>query len=211
MALILSGDKFYQLTQLPQQRPPIPCTTTSLCGTVTSDGIFVNVNKNPTASISAGGSTTFCAGGSVTLTETPSAGSTYQWYKGASTIGGATLNTYVATTAGNYKCRVTKTATGCFKNSNVISVSVPCKEGEMVNEIIVYPNPTNGMIIVSFTPLQTEGILNISDITGKNIFETKIEIGLNNIEINLSNYSKGIYLVILTQRESQYIVKLVKD
>jgi hypothetical protein len=92
--------------------------------------IVVTVNKNPKAIISAGGPTEFCAGGSVTLTETPSGGCTYQWYKGAAPIPGATATTYVATTTGNYKCRVTKTATGCYKISNPIAVLVTCKEGE---------------------------------------------------------------------------------
>jgi hypothetical protein len=56
----------------------------------TSSIITVTVNKNPKAIISAGGPTEFCAGGSVTLTETPSGGCTYQWYKGAAPIPGAT-------------------------------------------------------------------------------------------------------------------------
>ncbi|MFZ1592194.1 MAG: MopE-related protein, partial [Chitinophagales bacterium] len=84
------------------------CVTTSDCGTAESTTIFVNVIKNPNASISAGGPTTFCAGGSVVLTEVAVAGCSYQWYKGASPIAGATSLTYTATTAGNYKCRVTK-------------------------------------------------------------------------------------------------------
>ncbi|MFZ1634966.1 MAG: immunoglobulin domain-containing protein, partial [Chitinophagales bacterium] len=41
------------------------CVTTSACGTAESTPIFVNVIKNPNANISAGGPTTFCAGGSV--------------------------------------------------------------------------------------------------------------------------------------------------
>ncbi|MFI5171108.1 MAG: immunoglobulin domain-containing protein, partial [Chitinophagales bacterium] len=124
--------------------------TTSLCGTSTSTTININVNKNPNANITAGGATTFCAGGSVTLTEAPVGGSTYQWYKGASAIAGATSTNYIATTAGNYKCRVTKTASGCFKNSNTITVTVPCREGLTTDEqpinsgFEIYPNPNSG-------------------------------------------------------------------
>ncbi|MFI5173127.1 MAG: hypothetical protein ACHQFW_12100, partial [Chitinophagales bacterium] len=136
------------------------CVTTSPCGTATSSLIHVIVNKNPAASITAGGATTFCAGGSVTLTEAAVAGSTYQWYKGASAIAGATSTNYIATTAGNYKCRVTKTASGCFKNSNTITVTVPCREGEdLVNEndpqdaaqnsFSIYPNPNNGTFTIN--------------------------------------------------------------
>jgi hypothetical protein len=130
------------------------CVTTSACDTLESTSIFVNVIKNPNASISAGGPTSFCAGGSVVLTEVAVAGCTYQWYKGATPIAGATSLTYSATTSGNYKCRVTKAATGCYKNSNSIVVSVPCKEGlptgdEMIaKEINVYPNPATTIITI---------------------------------------------------------------
>ena len=122
------------------------------CDTNTSSIITVTVNKNPKAIISAGGPTEFCAGGSVSLTETPSVGCSYQWYKGASPIAGATTTTYVATTAGNYKCRVTKTATGCFKNSNGIVVTITCKESENENiapTISIYPNPTSGHLNIN--------------------------------------------------------------
>jgi hypothetical protein len=96
---------------------------------LTSTEISVVANKNPTAAITAGGPTTFCSGGSVVLTANAGGGLSYQWYKGATAIAGATSINYTATTTGNYKCRVTKTATGCFKNSNAISVSVTCKSG----------------------------------------------------------------------------------
>ena len=128
------------------------CMAYSDCDTNTSSIITVTVNKNPKAIISAGGPTEFCAGGSVSLTETPSVGCSYQWYKGASPIAGATTTTYVATTAGNYKCRVTKTATGCFKNSNGIVVTITCKESENENiapTISIYPNPTSGHLNIN--------------------------------------------------------------
>ncbi|MFI5172540.1 MAG: T9SS type A sorting domain-containing protein [Chitinophagales bacterium] len=127
------------------------CNTTSPCGSAISTGISVTVNKNPLASITAGGATTFCAGGSVVLTANAGGGLSYQWYKGASAIAGATNINYTAVSTGNYKCRVTKTATGCFTNSNAISVSVPCKEGksESKNKLSIFPNPAVDQFILS--------------------------------------------------------------
>ena len=186
--------------------------TTSPCDTVTSSTISVTVNKNPNASISAGGATTFCAGGSVTLTEIPVAGSTYQWYKGASLIAGATSVNYIATTAGNYNCRVTKTATGCYKNSNAISVTVPCKEGEwaMVSgekEFKISPNPNNGTFEISAQNLAPaspffEGglrgmIVDVYNSLGQLIYSQQINSSDNNFieTISLDNISSGIYFV----------------
>ncbi|MFI5172786.1 MAG: hypothetical protein ACHQFW_10370, partial [Chitinophagales bacterium] len=119
------------------------CETTSDCTFAISEWIVVDVFKKPNANVTPGGATTFCAGGSVTLTETPTGGCTYQWYKNGLPITGATSTTYVATTAGSYKCLVTKTVSGCSKQSNSIVVSVPCKEGdpkELNNPLSIYPN-----------------------------------------------------------------------
>jgi hypothetical protein len=183
------------------------CVTTSDCGTAESTTIFVNVIKNPNASISAGGPTTFCAGGSVVLTEVAVAGCSYQWYKGASPIAGATSLTYTATTAGNYKCRVTKTATGCYKNSNAIAVSVPCKEGEIYNDentFSIYPNPNEGTFTIEATvPTQNfappESTIEIYNNLGQLIFSKQViaYAGIINEPIELKNITPGIYLVKL--------------
>ena len=59
------------------------------------------------AKITAGDPTTFCAGGSVTLSANTGSGYTYQWQNNANNIIGATSSTYVATTSGNYTVVVT--------------------------------------------------------------------------------------------------------
>src|SRR5207253_6893567 len=91
------------------------CSATSAPTTVT-------VNPIPaTPTITPGGPTTFCAGGSVTLTSSSASGN--QWYKDGNSIGGATGNTYNATTTGSYTVIVT--ANGCSSApSNPTSVTV---------------------------------------------------------------------------------------
>ncbi|MBL0281400.1 MAG: T9SS type A sorting domain-containing protein [Bacteroidetes bacterium] len=191
------------------------CVTTSACDTTESTPIFVNVIKNPNASISAGGPTTFCAGGSVILTEVAVAGCTYQWYKGATPIAGATSLTYTATTSGNYKCRVTKAATGCFKNSNAIAVSVPCREGlpageagEMIaNEINVYPNPATTFITIETNESDIESVT-LYDALGRLI--NNVSSQENSVIINVANLSAGIYFVKIKTSNAFSITTFVK-
>jgi hypothetical protein len=71
---------------------------------------FADVCVPPaTPTITPGGPTTFCAGGSVTLTSSSASGN--QWYLNGNPIGGATAQTYIATASGNYT--VTVTSSGC--------------------------------------------------------------------------------------------------
>jgi hypothetical protein len=94
---------------------------TSAAGTTT-----VVVNPTPaTPVITPGGPTTFCAGGSVTLTSSSASGN--QWRLNGSPIGGATGQQHVASVAGNYS--VTVTASGCS--------SAP----SAVTSVVVNPNP----------------------------------------------------------------------
>jgi hypothetical protein len=75
----------------------------------------------PTASISAGGPTTFCAGGSVTLTA--NSGQAYKWQRNGTDIPGATSQSYDATASGNYTAIVT--VNGCSSAASAsISVTV---------------------------------------------------------------------------------------
>jgi hypothetical protein len=84
------------------------CSGTSAPATVT-------VNQPPAPTITAGGPTTFCAGGSVTLTSSPAA--SYLWSNGATT------QSITSTAAGNYSVTVTD-ANGCTGTSSATAVTV---------------------------------------------------------------------------------------
>ncbi|MCX6167654.1 MAG: gliding motility-associated C-terminal domain-containing protein [Sphingobacteriales bacterium] len=91
-------------------------TNATGCTSVASAASTVVVNAPPTATITASGPTSFCAGGSVTLSA--NAGSSYLWSNGATT------QSITVSTAGSYTVRVTN-ATGCIStSSSAVSVSV---------------------------------------------------------------------------------------
>ena len=92
----------------------VKITNASGCQSAASAATVVTVNALPaTPTITAGGPTTFCAGGNVTLTS--SAGSIYLWSNGATT---ASIN---VTTAGSYSVRV-KNASGCQSAVSVATI-----------------------------------------------------------------------------------------
>lgn len=96
---------------------------TNNCGSATSTSKTITVNSLPTASISAGGPTTFCSGSTVTLQANTGTGLNYVWKKNGNTVAGAVNSTYVASTTGSYTVKVTNAA-GCSSTSNAIQVTV---------------------------------------------------------------------------------------
>lgn len=80
------------------------------CGTSPSSAVGVVISTATTPTISTSGSTTFCQGGSVTLTS--SAASGYSW-----SPGGQTTQSITVTSAGTYRVTVTN-AGGCTASSS---------------------------------------------------------------------------------------------
>src|SRR5205823_8991754 len=91
------------------------CSATSAPTTVT-------VNPLPaTPTITPGGPTTFCAGGSVTLTSSSASGN--QWKLNGNPIGGETNQIYIANASGNYTVTVTD-GNSCSATSAPTTVTV---------------------------------------------------------------------------------------
>ena len=111
------------------------CTTVADGTSEDSNAATITTCTPPSATITPGGPTTFCTGGSVTLTA--SAGASYQWRNFATPIIGANGQQYVATTAGSYTVTVTNAA-GCSATSASTSVTV----NSAVNVTISAGGPT---------------------------------------------------------------------
>jgi Carboxypeptidase regulatory-like domain/Putative Ig domain/FG-GAP-like repeat/Ig-like domain CHU_C associated len=108
--------------------------TTLSCTTAASAPTTVTVNPiPPTPTITPGGPTTFCDGGSVTLTSSSVSGN--QWYQGGTAITGATNQTYIATTSGDYTVKVT--SVGCTSAPSAVTTVT-------VNPIPATPTITPG-------------------------------------------------------------------
>ncbi len=95
----------------------VTVTNASGCS-ATSSPTTVTVNANPAASITAGGPTTFCIGGSVTLTASPAA--SYRWSTGATTSSIIISDNFVY--SGSYTVTVTN-ASGCSATSSPMTVT----------------------------------------------------------------------------------------
>ena len=102
--------------------------TVTGCLNTTSTPTVVTYGTIGTPSINNGASpTTFCQGGSVTLTATSIvAGYTYQWYNNGTAIAGATAATYAASVSGSFSFTQTNGGvTSSFSNAISVTVNTP--------------------------------------------------------------------------------------
>jgi hypothetical protein len=74
----------------------------------------------------------------------------------------------------------------------------------------VYPNPSNGKFTVKFDGLQRANCkLEISNLIGKEIHNAFFNLQTNTLDIDLSNFPKGLYFVKVydgTNNDTQKII-----
>lgn len=187
--------------------------------TKSSTGISVTVNSLPTATITAQGPTTFCAGDSVVLTASSGTGYTYQWLKSNVNISGATSINYTAKTAGSYKVVITKT-NGCSKTSSGKTITVNCRttgtsSAEALNQMQVFPNPSTGEFTVSIDDAEAANgmaTIQLINVVGKVIYTSRVEFedGRLKEKIQLGNdVAKGLYLLRTELNGTNFIHRLI--
>ncbi len=172
--------------------------------TKASNAVTVTVNASPSASFTASGPLTFCAGGSVVFTANSGNNLSYQWKRNGNNIAGATQINYTATQAGIYKVIVSKT-NGCTKVSSSKTVVINCREslaGSGIRadfRLSVFPNPAGDRVSLSAQLPETgEVMLSVYDMQGRLMlheFKGILTAGAQQMEFNTAGLSPGLYLI----------------
>jgi hypothetical protein len=108
-----------------------------------STPITVVVNALPTASITAGGSTTICSGNSLSLTA--ASANAYLWSTGATT---QSIN---ASTSGNYTVQAISAA-GCTATSSVVALNVLPSPTAVISQASGTTFCQGGSVVINSTP-----------------------------------------------------------
>lgn len=78
-------------------------------------------------------------------------------------------------------------------------------------EVIVYPNPTEGQVQIYVGGKDNTVELSVLNLQGQSLFNNQIQVGNNRvIEYDLGNYPSGVYLLQLTGKEVNQRIKVVK-
>jgi hypothetical protein len=79
---------------------------------------------------------------------------------------------------------------------------------ELTNNLSIYPNPTNGTIVISL-PKNDQYTLNVYDSQGKLVFEDTALA--NSIVHDLSSYRPGLYIFKVALSDVIYIERVIKN
>jgi hypothetical protein len=160
----------------------VPSTT---CSTTSKD-IYVNVNSYPIPVVTFSGTTLSTAG----------VFSYYQWFLNTIAVVGATSSTYMPTSPGSYRVRVTD-ANGCTAFSGGYAVNTTGISEVGQGEIAIFPNPVTDVLNI-VAPFSVNAI--ITGIEGKVIGNYS---GASSI--SLQSYPAGIYIVTIFNEAGERI------
>jgi hypothetical protein len=78
-----------------------------------------------------------------------------------------------------------------------------------INEVVIYPNPTKGLVNLYVETLVGKGNIVIADVYGKQVKTQPLNLGTNTVDI--ASLSKGIYFVSVITNEGKTTKKLVVE
>lgn len=138
-------------------------------------------------------------------------GLAYQWVNcpGMTAISGATSVTYTATVDGDYAVIVTDGPCSDTSICNTISGAGFSDNPGLGLEI--YPNPTNGLVMVKVNNLSGLATVQLLDIAGKEVMIKSLSTTATQIELDLSEFENGTYILRLFDDKGQTESVIVKE
>ncbi len=100
-----------------------------------------------------------------------------------------------------------------YLDNIVFSQTVGIEEQELLKEVNVYPNPTNGKFVLSFVAKEFQpSTIEIYDVLGKVVISQKnsINAGFNEFTIDLSNQPNNVYILKLVSESGNHVSRIIK-
>jgi len=136
-----------------------------------------------------------------------------QWYFQNNVLTGETGQTLNAAQQGTYFVTATDSASGCSTVSDTI-LFTPVSATELVSQsftAMLSPNPAAGEVLLTLTSaINSVTQIQIMEMTGKLISQQEFnsQRGITRFPVSLNGYSKGLYLVRITQGNNSKTLRL---
>ncbi|WP_445716703.1 M28 family peptidase [Flavobacterium sp.] len=111
-----------------------------------------------------------------------------------------------------YNFNVAKAATGAVLHFAVASTTLGANSFDNELEMSFFPNPTKEILNINFGKLTNQkSTIKIIDVNGKLVYSSIVENPSIIEKINVSKFSKGLYLVNVTSGNKEVTKKIVMD
>lgn len=179
-------------------------TVTPTLNSCQGNPVTFTITVNPLPTVALANLNTVCdTDGSFALSGGTPTGGTYSGT-------GVTNNNFNPSTAGAGTYTITYTATqnGCSNSAtNTIQVDACASiEDLLATLIIIYPNPTSGLLTVKDIPLDKVSELELIDAAGRKVGNWKLDNAIFNLD--LSAYASGSYNLIFKGESIQLLKRL---
>ena len=131
----------------------------------------------------------------------------YKWFLEGVAISDAMNQTFTPVQNGNYSVMITN-INGCKGTSTVFSVTnLGLNDNSINKKINIFPNPTKGMVTITNQDNLSIDKIEIVDTLGKIVSEETSSTS----QIDISKFSKGIYILKIHSGKSVFQKKIVKQ
>jgi hypothetical protein len=121
-----------------------------------------------------------------------------QWCNESGPVNGATGQDYTPASGGNYYVYATNGVCSS-EYSNIINfIPTGIEKLEISKTINLYPNPTDGIVTLSFRGENPDIIIEILNLNGQTLKTEKMEMSENQTEVSLKGLPKGTYFIKIT-------------
>jgi len=199
--------------------PNITATTTyhvsATANGCTSARTAVTATIKPNPTVTAPASQSVCLGNSVNaINFSGTNGSTYNWTNNNAGIGLAASGTgniasFTPSTIGTASVSVTPTLNGCTGSAQTFTITVEnCSslEEQWMTAVVVYPNPTQGLLTINEIPVDKINSLEMIDAAGRLVGTWSVKD--NKISLDLSTYAVGSYSLVFKGANHQMMKRL---
>lgn len=90
---------------------------------------------------------------------------------------------------------------------NTYEFSLSIEENDIISKIKLYPNPTNGIVLIKNSQL-INGSVKVYDLNGRSLLSK--DVNNSTEEIDISNFSNGVYLFKVKVENKEFIKRIVK-
>lgn len=196
----------------------VKVSKTGSCSVYSAITTLTRIDK-PKAVITAQGSLDICNAGSVVLSAKNGTGNAWQWNRNSAPVNGATLQSYTASSAGDYTVSITN-STGCTRNSDKMTVSKSCRESgsgpsaEQKLSLQISPNPAKDYVRLDIHFEDAgNGILHLQllNLLGQPLLSNDFIVSENELhqQLSLKELGEGMYFLKIEINDQRFVTPLV--